>query len=71
MSELQVQRFLRGGGTLADLAATYGIRAKTDAALGVVMLNYNQIASPMAETICQECRALLLETGSWNVVSRS
>lgn len=71
MSELEVQQFLRGGGMLADLAATYGIRAKTDAALGVVMLNYNQIASPMAETICQECRALLLETGSWDVVSRS
>ena len=71
MSELEVQRFLRGGGTLADLAATYGIKAKVDANLGVVMLNYNQIVSPMAETICQECRALLLETGSWNIVSRS
>ena len=71
MSELEVQRFLRGGGTLADLAATYGIKAKADADLGVVMLNYNQIASPMDETICQECRALLLETGLWNVVSRS
>lgn len=71
MSDLEVQKFLRGGGTLADLATTYGIKAKADAALGVVMLNYNQIASPMAETICQECRALLLETGTWNVVSRS
>ena len=53
MSDLEVQNFLRGGGTLADLATTYGIKAKADAALGVVMLNYNQIASPMAETICQ------------------
>ena len=35
------------------------------------MLNYNQIASPMAEVICQECRALLLEMGTWDVVSRS
>jgi hypothetical protein len=62
---------LRGGGTLADLATIYGIKAKTDDALGVVMLNYNQIASPMEEPICQECRALLLEIGSWQVVSRS
>ncbi len=71
MSELEVQRFLRGGGTLADLTATYGIKAKADVDLGVVMLNYNQIASPMAEMICQECRALLLEMGTWDVVSRS
>lgn len=71
INELETQRFLRGGGTPADLAASYGIKAKGDTALGVVMLNYNQIASPMEETICQECRALLLETASWNVVSRS
>ncbi len=70
MRELAVQRFLRGG-TLADLTATYGIKAKVDASLGVVMLNYNQIASPMAEMICQECRALLLQVGSWSVASRS
>lgn len=71
MNELTVQRFLRTDGTLADLTATYGIKTKVDTALGVVMLNYNQIASPMEETICQECRALLLERDSWNVVSRS
>lgn len=71
MGELQVQRFLRGGGTLADLTAAYGIKAKVDVNLGVVMLNYNQIASPMAEVICQECRALLLEAGTWDVASRS
>lgn len=71
MSDLEVQQFLRGGGTMADLTATYGIKAKVDAALGVVMLNYNQIASPMAEPICQECRALLLEVGTWDVASRS
>ena len=71
MSDLQVQKFLRGGGTLAELTAAYGIKAKGDADLDVAMLNYNQIASPMAEVICQECRALLLEMGTWNVVSRS
>ena len=71
MSDLEVQRFLRGGETLAGLTADYGIKAKVDADLGVVMLNYNQIASPMAEVICQECRALVLETGTWDVASRS
>ena len=52
MSDLQVQNFLRGGGTLVELTAAYGIKAKGDADLDVVMLNYNQIASPMAEVIC-------------------
>lgn len=69
--ELEVQKFLRGGGTLIDLATAYGIRAKANEALGVVALNYNQIASPMHEPICQECRALILDTGEWDVVSRS
>ena len=69
--ELEVQKFLRGGGTLEDLAAMYAIKAKHNVALGVVALNYNQIASPMHEPICQECRALILETEGWEVVSRS
>ena len=69
--ELEVQKFLRGGGTLADLAGVYAIKAKPNEALGVVALNYNQIASPMHEPICQECRALILDTEQWEVVSRS
>ena len=31
MNQLEVQKFLRGGGTLTDLTATYGIKAKVDA----------------------------------------
>lgn len=69
--ELEVQKFLRSGGTLADLAVTYAIKVKHNEALGVVALNYNQIASPMHEAICQECRALILGTEQWDVVSRS
>ena len=69
--ELEVQKFLRSGGTLSDLTATYAIKAKHNEALCVVALNYNQIASPMHEAICQECRALILDTDQWDVVSRS
>ncbi len=69
--ELEVQKFLRGGGTLEKLAATYAIKAKHNEGLGVVALNYNQIASPMHEPICQECRALILGTEQWEVISRS
>ncbi len=70
-TELQVQTYLRGGKTLEDLALEYAVKAKINPDLGVVMLNYNQIASPMAEPVAQECRALILELGTWNVVSRS
>ena len=69
--ELETQKFLRGGGTLLELQAAYGIKSKVNDALGVVALNYNQIASPMHEPICQECRALILDTHGWGVASRS
>ena len=69
--ELETQKFLRGGGTPAELQAAYGIKSKVNDALGIVALNYNQIASPMHEQICQECRALILDTQGWSVASRS
>lgn len=69
--ELEVQSFLRAGRTLADLEAAYAIRSRVSGTLGVVSLNYNQIASPMGEMLCQQCRALILEVDTWNVVSRS
>ena len=34
-------------------------------------LNYHQFLSPMTEAICRECRALILEVGTWNVVAKS
>ena len=71
MTPLAVQTYLRSGRTLDDLAAEYAIRVKVSDELGVAMLNYNQIASPMHQPIVQECRALILALGTWSVVSRS
>lgn len=36
-----------------------------------VVLNYNQIESPRFNPICDECRALILEKGTWKVLARS
>lgn len=37
----------------------------------LVVLNYDQIASPKLHPITKECRSLVLELGTWEVVSRS
>jgi hypothetical protein len=68
---LEVQKYLRGGGTLETLASEYFIKVRPSAALPLVSLNYDQILSKMSEPICQECRGLILETGTWDVASRS
>ncbi len=66
-----VQYYLRSGKTLDDLAQEFAIKANISEELGIVCLNYSQIASPMDNPICQQCRGLILELGTWNLVSRS
>ena len=68
---MQVQDYLRSGKSLEDLTTEYGIKTNICEALGVVSLNYNQINSDMSLKIPQECRGLILEIGSWDIVSRS
>ena len=69
--ELEVQRYLRGGKTLIDLQNEYGIKAGAGSTTDRVALNYDGLFSPMDQTICQECRSLILEVGTWNVAARS
>lgn len=73
MQPLQIQDYLRNGGTLEALLATYGIIAKRHGAYpNLVLLKYNQIASPMHERIVQECRGIILdEADGWAVVARA
>lgn len=66
---LKVQEFLRSGGTLAQLEEQYGIKSRVHDFFKVVCLNYDQINSPMGEEIVHECRALILELGTWNILS--
>lgn len=65
--------FLRNGGSVDRLRNDYGIIAKRHHEYqNLVLLKYNQIASPMGEPMVQECRGIILdEADNWRVVSRS
>lgn len=67
---LHVQEYLRSGGTLESLTATLGINVKRHGKYpNLVLLKYNQIESPMANPIVQECRGIILDSdNNWNVV---
>jgi len=68
---LAIQLYLRSGGTLDDLLTRYAIKAKRHPLHpSLVLLKYDQIASPFAETIVRECRGIILdEADDWRVVS--
>lgn len=67
-----VQGFLRSGGTLADLAQRYAIKAVRHRALPhLVTLKYSQIDSPMGEPLVRECRGIVLdESDGWACIAR-
>jgi T4 RnlA family RNA ligase len=67
MTILKVQEYLRSGKTLAILKEELGIRHNVYGSL--VVLDYSQIDSPKAHPIVMECRGLILEKDSWDVVS--
>jgi hypothetical protein len=69
---LQIQRYLREGGTLETLAAEYAIKnARHAGHSNLVLLKYDQINSPMGEPLVRECRGLILdEADDWRVVAR-
>ena len=67
--ELLVQSFLRSGKTLSDLESEFGIKASEWGLL--VNLNYSQIDSPKTHPIVMECRQLILEKESWDIVHMS
>lgn len=77
--ELEVQRFLRKHSqehpnhfhNLLALEEEYGIENTLHESLPLVILNYSQIDSPKNEQICKECRGLVLETGTWDIVAKS
>ena len=67
---LNVQRYLRTeGNSLETLHEELGVIVNEYD--DVATLNYNQIESPRFHPICDECRALILEKGSWDIVARS
>lgn len=69
---LKVQEFLRGGGTLEDLAREpYNLFVRRTENDERILLKYSP-ASPKDNPICQECRGLILDSGNnWEIVCRS
>ena len=67
-----LQKYLRDGNSIEDLAAKYAIKTSRHRKYdNLVLFKYNMIESPMAETIVQECRGIILDEGSdWAIVSR-
>jgi hypothetical protein len=72
-TDLPIQKFLRSGGTLEQLTAKYAVKAKRHPTFNsLVHLKYNQIESPFAEPVVQNCRGLILdESNDWAIVCRS
>jgi len=69
--ELQIQKFMRSGKTFEELKESYGISVTEHPEFPIVIFNYSQIDSPKMEKIVHECRGLVLEWGTWNIVARS
>lgn len=68
---LEIQRYLREGGTFEKLKADYGIDAKvSERHPSLVLFKYDQIESPMGKRIVQECRGIILDSkDNWRVIA--
>lgn len=68
---LELQKFLRDGGTFEELEQLYSIVAKRHREYPELFgFYYNQISSPFHEKIVQECRGVILNSeNNWNAVS--
>lgn len=66
-----IQRYLRSGKSLDDLKAEFGIDSKVHPTDGRVILNYSQFESPKSDPHVHECRGLVLQQGTWDVVARA
>lgn len=68
---LEVQKYLQGGKTHADLTAELGIKTAFHESKPIVILNYDQIESPKTHPIVRECRGLILRSDSHDLVGRA
>lgn len=70
MNELTVQSYLRSGKTPADLKSELGINSYSHPLLPLIGFKYDQIESPKLNPIVRDCRGIVLERESWNVVAK-
>jgi len=66
--ELKTVAFLKSG-TLEDLCSEFGLRARRDKDLPLVLIKYQQLSAPFQQAITRECRGLVLEDKTWKVVA--
>jgi hypothetical protein len=69
---LLIRERLRSGENLEALVAQYHLHARRHKDFpNLVLLKYDQIESPMAEPLVQQCRGLILdEADDWRVITR-
>lgn len=70
---MQVQKFLRESTApdpLKDLTDNYAIKVNDYPEHGLVVLNYNAFDSPKTHEITLECRSLILDRKTFDVISR-
>lgn len=68
-SSLKVVSLLRSGMPLEKLQQKYKLIVKKHPYFPLLQLSYSQTESQMASPVVQECRGLILESGTWNVVA--
>lgn len=66
---LKVQEYLRSVGTLDELAMEFNLDFRRHSRHPLVILDYTN-DSPKFEPITRECRGLVLEEGTWEVVGK-
>lgn len=67
---LALQEYLRSGKTTEDLTAELGVMVYFHPELPLVGFKYNQIESPKFHPIIAECRGIVLERETWNLVAK-
>lgn len=69
-NKLEIQKFLRNGGTIDELKEKYAISTSTHHEYpNLISFKYNQIESPFNEQIVREARSLVLDsTDNWRCV---
>jgi T4 RnlA family RNA ligase len=68
VASLKVQDYLRGPNhSLETLKSDYGIEYRLNG--DKVSLNYDQLASPMGEELVQECRGLILNNKTFDIIA--
>jgi len=65
--ELEIQKLLRGGNTPADICAQHGLVIKSKPPL--CLFDYDDTRCVRNDPVVRECRGLILEVGTWNVVA--